>query len=40
MPACWISLIANVGYSLTFAHYGSGTLAYSLVPDIGIPISP
>jgi hypothetical protein len=36
--ACWISLIATVGYSLTFAHYSSTTLAYSLVPAIGIPL--
>jgi hypothetical protein len=36
--ACWIVMLANVGYSVTFAHYSSTTLAYSLVPDVGIPV--
>lgn len=36
--ACWISLIATVGYAVTFARYSSTTLAYSLVPVVGIPL--
>jgi hypothetical protein len=36
--ACWIALIATLGYSLTFAHYDATTLAYSLVPVVGIPV--
>jgi hypothetical protein len=35
---CWITLIATVGYTLTFARYGQTTLAYSLVPAVGIPV--
>jgi hypothetical protein len=30
--ACWLILISAIGYTLTFAHYSSKTLAYSLVP--------
>jgi hypothetical protein len=36
--SCWIALIAYIGYTITFAHYSSTTLAYSLVPDVAIPI--
>jgi|SRR5579872_3412983 len=36
--SCWIVLIAYVGYTITFAHYSSTTLVYSLVPDAAIPI--
>jgi hypothetical protein len=36
--ACWISLIATVGYTITFARYSPNTLVYSLVPDVAIPV--
>lgn len=36
--ACWIALIATLGYTLTFAHYSPTILAYSLVPSVGIPV--
>jgi hypothetical protein len=36
--ACWIAMVANVGYSVTFAHYSSTTMAYSLIPAIGLPV--
>jgi hypothetical protein len=36
--SCWIVLIAYVGYTITFAHYSSTTVVYSLVPDVAIPI--
>lgn len=36
--ACRLILIATVGYTLTFAHYSGKTLAYSLIPDIAIPV--
>ncbi len=36
--ACWIAMISTVGYSFTFAQFSPRTLAYSLVPDIGIPL--
>jgi hypothetical protein len=36
--ACWIALLANIGYTLTFARYGATTLAYSLVPDVVLPL--
>jgi hypothetical protein len=36
--ACWLILIATVGYTITFAHYSTKTFAYSLVPDIAIPV--
>jgi hypothetical protein len=35
---CWLILIATIGYTITFAHYSGKTLAYSLIPDIAIPI--
>lgn len=36
--ACWIPLIGYVGYTVTFARFGSATFAYSLVPDIAVPL--
>jgi hypothetical protein len=36
--ACWIPMIANVTYSLTFAHFSSSTLVYSLIADIALPV--
>ncbi len=36
--ACWIPMIANVTYSLTFAHLSSSTLIYSLIADIALPV--
>jgi hypothetical protein len=36
--ACWLTLIATIGYTVTFAHYSGKTLAYSLIPDIAIPV--
>lgn len=35
--ACWIVLIANVGYTVTLAHFSANTLIYSLIPDLAIP---
>lgn len=36
--ACWLTLIATIGYTVTFAQYSTKTLAYSLIPDIAIPL--
>jgi hypothetical protein len=36
--ACWLILIATIGYTLTIAHYSGKTLAYSLIPAIAIPL--
>ena len=36
--ACWLILIATVGYTLTFARYSGKTLTYSLIPDVAIPV--
>jgi hypothetical protein len=36
--ASWIPLLAFVGYTITFARYASPTFAYSLVPDIALPL--
>lgn len=35
---CWLTLIATVGYTVTFARYSSKTLSYSLVPDLALPL--
>ncbi len=35
---CWIPMIANLAYSLTFAHYSTTTFIYSLIADIALPI--
>jgi hypothetical protein len=36
--ACWVPMLANLTYTLTFAHYSSTTLVYSLVADIALPV--
>ncbi len=36
--ACWVPMLANITYTLTFAHYGSTTLTYSLIADIALPV--
>jgi hypothetical protein len=36
--ACWIPLIGYAGYTVTFAHFATATLAYSLVPDVALPV--
>lgn len=36
--ACWIPMLANITYSLTFGRYDSTTLVYSLVADIALPV--
>ena len=36
--ACWIPMLANITYSLTFGRYDSTTLVYSLVADIALPL--
>lgn len=36
--ACWIPMLANLTYSLTFGRYDSMTLTYSLVADIALPL--
>jgi hypothetical protein len=35
---CWATVIASVGYSLTFGTHDSTVMRYSLVTDIGIPV--
>lgn len=36
--ACWVPMLANVTYSLTFGRYDSTTLVYSLIADIALPV--
>ncbi len=36
--ACWVALIASVGYSLTFGAHDATVMRYSLVTDIAIPV--
>ncbi|WP_189308503.1 hypothetical protein [Streptomyces albospinus] len=36
--ACWIVLIAAVGYTVTFAHLDSTLLWRSLIADIAVPV--
>lgn len=36
--ACWIPMLANITYSLTFGRYDTTTLVYSLVADIALPL--
>lgn len=36
--ACWIPMLANITYSLTFGRYDTTTLVYSLVADIALPV--
>jgi hypothetical protein len=36
--ACWATLIASVGYSLTFGTHDAVIMRYSLVTDIAIPV--
>jgi hypothetical protein len=36
--ACWIPMIANIAYSLTFGAHDSTVLTYSLVADIALPV--
>ncbi len=35
--ACWVPLLANLSYSLTFGRHDSTLLARSLVGDVGLP---
>jgi len=35
---CWIVLIADVGYSLTFGRYDPTLLRQSLIADIALPV--
>jgi len=36
--ACWLALLADVGYTLTFGRYDSALLRQSLIPDVILPI--
>lgn len=36
--ACWVPMLANITYSLTFGSHDSTVLAYSLVADIALPV--
>ncbi len=36
--ACWIPMLANITYSLTFGRHDSTLLARSLIADIGLPL--
>lgn len=36
--ACWPSLIATIGYTVTLARFRTPTLTYSLIPDVAIPV--
>lgn len=36
--ACWIVLIADVGYTVTFGRYDSTLLRQSLIPDVALPV--
>jgi hypothetical protein len=36
--ACWVPLLANLTYTFTIGHYGTTTLAYSLIADIALPV--
>jgi hypothetical protein len=36
--ACWATVIASVGYSLTFGIHSPTIMRYSLVADVGIPV--
>ena len=36
--ACWVPMLANITYSLTFGRYDSTVLVYSLVADIALPV--
>ena len=36
--ACWVPMLANIAYSLTFGRYDSTVLTYSLVADIALPV--
>jgi hypothetical protein len=36
--ACWIVLIADLGYTFTFGRYDSALLRNSLIADIALPV--
>jgi hypothetical protein len=36
--ACWVPMLANLTYSLTFGRHDSTLLARSLIADIGLPL--
>ena len=36
--ACWVPMLANLTYTLTIGHYGTTTLAYSLIADVALPV--
>ena len=36
--ACWVVMLANVTYTLTFGRYDSTILARSLVADVALPV--
>jgi hypothetical protein len=36
--ACWVVLIADIGYSLTFGRYDSTLLRQSLIADVALPL--
>ena len=36
--ACWVPVLANLTYTFTIGHYGSTTLAYSLIADVALPV--
>lgn len=36
--ACWVPMLANITYSLTFGRHDSTILARSLVADIALPV--
>lgn len=36
--ACWVPMLANITYSLTFGLHDSTILVYSLIADIALPV--
>ncbi len=36
--ACWVPMLANITYSLTFGLHDSKILTYSLIADIALPV--
>ena len=36
--ACWVPMLANLTYTFTIGHYGTTTLAYSLIADVALPV--
>ncbi len=36
--ACWVPMLANLAYTLTFGRFGGTTLIYSLIADVALPV--